>query len=281
MDGGDSGARDLVWLQRISHDHNFGDVTIEDKTTDYACLGLWGPNARATLEKVVDKPASLSVENFPFMAVKTIDINGVKVAAFRISYVGEQGWELHFNYADGLAVWDALASQNVTPIGVETYANSRRLEKSLRLQNADLLTEYNLIEADLARPKVKAADFHGKESYLKIRDREHQPAYLCTLTMVNNVDSSGIARYPVGTSPIVDPQTGNSLIDSEGRRSFITSIAYGPTIGKNIALAYLPHEYCQEGRELSMEYFGEQYAVKVESVGYKPLYDPENLLPKT
>ena len=281
MDGGDSGARDLVWLQRISQDHNFGNVTIEDKTTEYACLGLWGPNARSTLEKVVDNAAELSVENFPFMAVKTIDINGVKVAAFRISYVGEQGWELHFNYNDGLAVWDALAAQDVTPIGVETYANSRRLEKSLRLQNADLLTEYNLLEADLARPKVKAADFHGKEAYLKFRDREHQPAYLCTLTMVNNIDSNGVARYPVGTSPIVDPETGNSLIDSEGRRSFITSIAYGPSVGRNIALAWLPHEYCQEGRELSMEYFGEQYAVKVEGVGYKPLYDPENLLPKT
>ncbi len=37
---------------------------------------------------------------------------------------------------------------------VGTYANSRRMEKSLRLQYADLLTEYNLLEADLQRPKV-------------------------------------------------------------------------------------------------------------------------------
>ena len=281
MDGGDSGARDLVWLKRMSDEKNFNNVSIEDKTTDYACLGLWGPNARAALQKVVTEPDAISDENHPFMSVKTIEINGVKVAAFRISYVGEQGWELHFNYADGLTVWDALAAQNVTPIGIETYANSRRLEKSLRLQNADLLTEYNLLEADLARPKVKAADFHGKAAYLEFREREHQPAYLCTLTMVNNIDSNGVARYPVGTSPIIDPETQKSLIDSEGRRSYITSIVYGPTIGKNIALAYLPHEYCQEGRELQMEYFGEPYKLKLESVGYKPLYDPDNLLPKT
>ena len=281
MDGGDSGARDLVWLKRMSDEKNFNNVSIEDKTTDYACLGLWGPNARAALQKVVTEPDAISDENHPFMSVKTIEINGVKVAAFRISYVGEQGWELHFNYADGLTVWDALAAQNVTPIGIETYANSRRLEKSLRLQNADLLTEYNLLEADLARPKVKAADFHGKAAYLEFREREHQPAYLCTLTMVNNIDSNGVARYPVGTSPIIDPETQKSLIDSEGRRSYITSIVYGPTIGKNIALAYLPHEYCQEARELQMEYFGEPYKLKLESVGYKPLYDPDNLLPKT
>lgn len=281
IDGGDSGARDLVWLQRMQDDHDF-DAIVEDRTVDFACLGLWGPNARAILEKVIEEtPETVSHEQFPFVAVRTITIGGVKVSAFRISYVGEQGWELHFDYDKGLPVWDALAAEGVTPIGIETYANSRRLEKSLRLQNADLLTEYNLLEADLARPKVKAADFHGKAAYLEHRELEHQEAYLCTLTMNNNIDSQGIARYPVDTSPIMDPKTGETLIDSKGRRSYTTSIAYGPSIGKNIALGYLPYEYCQEGRELLIEYFGEQYGVTVESVGYKPLYDPENSKPKS
>jgi len=280
MDGGDAGNRDLVWLRRMAADRGYA-VQVDDRTTDYACLGLWGPNARTTLEKVVADPQALSKENFPFVAVQNIEISGVTVAAFRISYVGEQGWELHFSYDDGLAVWDALAEQGVTPVGVETYANSRRLEKSLRLQNADLLTEYTLFEADLARPKVKAADFHGKPAYVKQRALEQQCALLCTMTMVDNIDSSGTARYPVGTSPIMDPDTGKSLIDSKGRRSYITSIAYGPTIGKNIALGYLPIEYCQEGRELLMEYFGETYTLKIESAGYKPLYDADNVKPKS
>ena len=47
-------------------------------------------------------------------------------------------------------------------------------KKSLRLQNADLQTEYNLFEWDLARPKVKIDYFHGKEAHLKFREREHQ-----------------------------------------------------------------------------------------------------------
>ena len=281
MDGGDSGARDLVWLQRTKQALGLEIVEVVDRTTDFACIGLWGPNARATLSKLVDDPDALSHENFPFVGVRNININGVTVSAFRISYVGEQGWELHFKFDDGLVVWDALAELDVTPIGIETYANSRRLEKSLRLQNADLLTNYNLYEADLARPKVKAAVFHGKSAHLAFKEKEHQDAYLCTMTMVNNIDSAGIARYPVDTSPIMDPETGATLIDSQGRRSYTTSIAYGPTVGKNIALGYLPYEYCQEGRELHIEYFGEQYKVIVESVGYKPLYDPMNLNPKS
>ena len=250
-------------------------------TEKYVTIGIWGPNARVTLQKAVEEPEALTPENFPFAAIRQIRIAGREVTAFRISYVGEQGWELHMAYEDGLAVWDALRATGVMAFGVETYANSRRMEKSLRLQNADLLTEYNLIEADLARPKVKEAEFRGKTAHLEHRAREHQPAMLCTLVMTENTDSSGVKRYPVGICPVLDPETGETLVDSLGRRSYTTSIAFGPTIGKNIALAWLPWEYCKEGRRLKMEYFSEQYPVEVAAIGYKPLYDPENLKPRS
>jgi glycine cleavage system aminomethyltransferase T/glycine/D-amino acid oxidase-like deaminating enzyme len=280
INGADAGPRDFHYMRRIAEDKGF-DVTITDVTSQYVTIGIWGPNARTTLKKVVENPESLDPENFPFAAIKPIKIAGKSVAAFRISYVGEQGWELHMAYDDALAVWDALRATGVMVFGVETYANSRRMEKSLRLQNADLLTEYNLIESDLARPKVKEADFRGKAKHLEYKARAHQPAMLCTLVMTDNIDAKGVARYPVGTLPVMDPETGATLVDELGRRSFTTSIAYGPTVGKNIALAYLPWSYCQEGRKLIVEYFGETYPVEVVGIGYKPIYDPENLKPKT
>ncbi len=280
VDGADAGNRDFVYMKRMAEDLGY-DVEITDVSTDFVTIGLWGPNARATLQKVVDDPEALTHENFPFTAIKQIDIAGKEVTAFRISYVGEQGWELHMRYEDGLAVWDALRAQDVMPFGVETYANSRRLEKSLRLQNADLLTEYNLLEADLARPKVKEADFVGKAAYLEHRARDHQPATLCTLVMTDNRDARGVARYPVGVLPIMCAKTGETLVDSEGRRSFTTSIAYGPTVGKNIALGYLPRGQAVKGKDFQVEYFGETFPVEVAGVGYEPLYDPENLKPRS
>ncbi|WP_297109755.1 FAD-dependent oxidoreductase [uncultured Devosia sp.] len=280
INGADAGPRDYHYMRRVAQDRNL-DVTITDVTEKYITIGIWGPNARENLSKLVDDPSILTPENFPFASIKPITIAGKSVTAFRISYVGEQGWELHMAYEDGLAVWDALRSTGVIAVGVETYANSRRLEKSLRLQNADLLTEYNLLEADLARPKVKEADFCGKASHVAYREREHQPAMLCTLVMTENVDSKGVARYPVGTLPVLDPATGETLVDELGRRSYTTSIVYGPVIGKNIALAYLPWSYCETGREVLLEYFGETYRAEVAGVGYKPLYDPENARPRS
>ncbi|WP_299813973.1 FAD-dependent oxidoreductase [uncultured Roseibium sp.] len=280
VDGADAGPRDYHYVKRIAEDKGF-DVTVTDVSETYTTIGIWGPNARANLKKVVSDPDALDPENFPFAAIRQLEIAGKAVTALRLSYVGEQGWELHMKYEDGLAVWDALRATGVMAVGVETYANSRRMEKSLRLQNADLLTQYNLYEADLARPKVKEADFRGKAKHVEYRAREHQPAMLCTLVMTENTDADGVKRYPVGAMPVIDPQTGKTLVDSLGRISYTTSVAFGPTIGKNIALAYLPHDYCQVGRKLNVEYFCETYPVEVVAVGYKPLYDPENLKPRS
>ena len=273
--GGPTGHRDLVWMQHMQQDRGF-EARIEDRSESLACLGIWGPRARETLAQFLENPDDISNENLPFGMTRTIWLGGMPVWAFRISYVGEQGFELYFPFCYGLQIWDLCFEAGVIPVGIETYANSRRLEKSLRLQNADLETNYNLYEAGLARPKVKAADFFAKDQYLEQRGRERQPAVLSTLTMTDNIDSRGVARYPVGHWPILDPETREVLVDSEGRASYATSVEYGPSLGKNVILAYLPEDRALEGATFLMEYLCEEYPVKLEAAGYRALYDPQN-----
>ena len=50
-----------------------------------------GAECPSTLQAAVEDPDALTVENFAFASIKNIKINGANVAAFRISYVGEQG----------------------------------------------------------------------------------------------------------------------------------------------------------------------------------------------
>ncbi|WP_299314817.1 glycine cleavage T C-terminal barrel domain-containing protein, partial [uncultured Halomonas sp.] len=279
--GGDTGHRDLMWITRRAEAFGLTRWHLEDHTDALATLGLWGPNARRTLQRLADEPTGLDDARFPFATAREIRVQGLPVWAFRISYVGEQGWELHVPFSYGLTLWDRLFEAGAIPVGIETYANSRRLEKSLRLQNVDLLTDYNLYEAGLARPKVKAADFHGKTAYLEQRSRVQQPATLCTLVMEANQDSAGPPRFPVGQSPLLDPESGEVPVDALGRRSYTTSIAYGPSLERNIALAYLPAEYAEAERTLLLEYFGKHYPLRVAAVGHRALLDPENQRPRS
>ena len=274
--GGDTGHRDLTWIRKMAEVRG-AEIEISNQTHQLATLGLWGPKARETLAQFVEDPDEISNENFPFATARQITVAGIDVWAFRISYVGEQGWELYFSFDDGLKIWDAFFNAGVVPIGVETYANSRRLEKSLRLQNADLETDYNLCEADLARPVVKKADFHGKPTYVTQRLKEQQDCTLCTMIMLDNQDSQGVQRFPVGEWPILCSTTKQVLVSDDGRRSVSTSIAYGPSLGINILMGYLPANRAKVGEELLLEYFGDHFPIRVEAVGYQPLLDPENL----
>jgi glycine cleavage system aminomethyltransferase T/glycine/D-amino acid oxidase-like deaminating enzyme len=209
--GGADGNRDWVTLRNYRDDNNL-DAEITIRTHDIATLGLWGPKAEEALGNFVDAD-EISLENFPFVTAKNLTLNlsggkAIDVWAARISYVGESGWEIYLNNNsdEGLALYDSLLEVGVIPVGIETYANSRRLEKSFRLQGADLETEYNACEAAIQRPLVKEADFHGKAAHLKHRE-EDPCAILCTMT-VDDLNVSGVPRYPVGISPIIDPSTG-------------------------------------------------------------------------
>ncbi|TIP69480.1 MAG: aminomethyl transferase family protein, partial [Mesorhizobium sp.] len=52
IDGADAGPRDFHYMRRTAEDKGF-DVAITDVTEKYVTVGIWGPNARATLSKVV------------------------------------------------------------------------------------------------------------------------------------------------------------------------------------------------------------------------------------
>ena len=101
-------------------------------------------------------------------------MNGVPVLASRISYVGELGWELYVAMDDAAAVWQALLdtgdSHGTVPVGIGVYGTTGRIEKGYRAYGYELDAERTIVEAGMQRPKVKAADFVGKEAYLAQRD---------------------------------------------------------------------------------------------------------------
>lgn len=271
--GGGMGGADKQWFsQHLPED---GSVHIDDQTSALCTLGVWGPNARDVLDSVAEE--DVSHEAFPPYTAQEITIGEVDTWALRISYVGERGWELYAPMEQGQRLWDIIweAGQeyDVRPVGMGVYGTTGRMEKGYRLYGHELELEYNPAEAGLTFHGVKDADFIGKEAYAEAIESENT-ATLCTLSVDDHAPDGDERRFMLGGEPIL--ADGNVIVDEEGRRSYVTSAGTGPSVGKHLLMSYLPPEYANEGQQLSVEYFGQQYPVTVEVAGSRPLFDPNN-----
>ncbi|CAB4825173.1 unannotated protein [freshwater metagenome] len=277
--GAFDGGRDHYWFNK--HLPTDGSVTFTDRSQGICTIGVWGPNAAKTLAKIATDdttaPYDLSQGGFPYGAVREVLINGVPCTMYRISYVGENGWEIYTRMEHGLTLWDAVFAAGhefeIIPVGIGVYAVTGRIEKGYRLMGSELESEYNPVEAGLARPKVKSADFIGKAAYLAAR-AEAPAAVMCTLSMDSQQCADGYDRFPTGGNEPILTLAGDRIVDAKGRVSRVTTAGAGVSLGKYLLLAYLPPEHAVVGNKLQVMYMNECYPVTVEVAGSTPLFDP-------
>ncbi len=162
--GGAHGMADRKWFADLAE-----DCAVVDLTSAYTTIGIWGPRSRDILASLTG--ADVSNEGFGFGACRTIEMDSLAVLASRISYVGELGWELYVPIEQGARLWSMLLEagqpHGARPVGIGVYGTTGRIEKGYRAFGAELDAERTIIEAGMARPKVKAADFVGRESYFE------------------------------------------------------------------------------------------------------------------
>ncbi|MHA6616025.1 GcvT family protein [Pseudonocardia sp. DLS-67] len=250
---GANGNLDLDHLQRQAGT----DVEVRDITGATCCIGVWGPLAR-------DLVQPLSREDFSHEALKYFRamparIGGVPVTAMRLSYVGELGWEIYTSAEYGLRLWDVLweAGQELGVIAAGRAAfNSLRLEKGYRSWGHDMTTEHNPYEAGLGfAVRQQKGEFVGRDALAGV-DADTVRRRLTCLTVDDR------RSVVLGNEPV--------LLD--GRPAgYVTSAAFGHTIGAPIAYAWLPAS-ATPGTGVEIEYFGRRVPA---TVAAEPLVDPE------
>lgn len=254
LTGAGGGPQDVAWLRQ--HAPADGSVTIEDVTSRYAAVGLWGPLAREVLAWVT--PDEVSNEAFPYFTARPLTIDTIPAYALRLSYAGELGWEIYTPMEMGLRLWDVLweAGQPSGLVAVGTGAfNSLRLEKGYRAWGSDIHTEYNPFEAGLGwAVRLKKGDFLGREALLKVREQGIR-RQLCCLTLTEP------GAVLLGKEPIL---VGEQVL------GYVTSSDFGYSVGQHIVYGYLPVEYAVPGTPVEIQYFGERVAAAVRE---EPLFD--------
>ncbi len=244
------GQHDLAWIR--AHAPENGSVAVEDVTSKYACLGLWGPLARDILA-----PLTTDDLSFPYMRAREIAVGPVPCLALRVTYVGELGWELYCGTEFGLRLWDVLWESgrgHGLVAGGYKAIDSLRLEKGYRVWGSDITPDETPYEAGLGfAAKLDKGDFLGRDALL---ERSELTRRLVCLVLD---DARSVA---LGSEPV--------RVDGEvaGR---VTSGGYGYTVERSIAYAYVPAAEAIPGRPVEVEIFGEWVGGEVAE---EPLFDP-------
>jgi dimethylglycine oxidase len=233
-------------------------VQVRDTTGETCCIGLWGPNARTLVERL--STDDFSNEGLKYFRGTRARIAGVPVTALRLSYVGELGWEVYTTADNGQRLWDALfsAGQDLGVIAAGRAAfNSLRLEKGYRSWGSDMTTEHDPYEAGLGfAVRSATGTFTGSEA-IAGRSEDTASRRLACLTVDDGT------TVVLGHEPVV--------VDGEPV-GYVTSAAFGHTVGKPIAYAWLPASAAAVGSKVEIEYFGEPVTA---TVAAEPLVDPE------
>ncbi|MGW3012107.1 GcvT family protein [Streptomyces sp. NPDC001219] len=264
--GANSGS-DLDWLLRHAPDGGgpsrsseaeSGGVQVRDITSGTCCIGVWGPRARDLVQPLTRD--DFSHQAFGYFRARQTHLGHVPVTAMRLSYVGELGWELYTTADLGLRLWDTLweagREHGVIAAGRSAF-NSLRLEKGYRAWGHDMTTEHDPYEAGVGfAVRPAKGDFLGRAA-LAGRSEETASRRLTCLTLDDP------AAVVLGKEPVwVDGTPAG----------YVTSAAYGYTLGRCIAYAWLPATAAVPGTAVHIEYFGEKIPA---TVAQEPLFDPQ------
>ncbi|SHL80576.1 dimethylglycine dehydrogenase [Roseovarius marisflavi] len=235
------------------------NVTITALSDSWGALSLNGPMSREVLTACTD--ARLDNASFRWLSAQEIAVAGHKVWAFRMSYAGELGWELHMPFAAMqdvyAALWQAGEAHGIADYG--SFAmNVMRMEKGFK-GAGELTNEVTLAEADVLRFARTVKDYLGRDKTL-------------------NTDLPWVCAYlEVEPDGEIDGHGGEAVTLDGAVVGSTASVVYGHTVGKILAFAYIKPHAAKPGTALEVTIHGKPRAARV--LG-EAAYDPQSLLPR-
>jgi aminomethyltransferase len=226
-------------------EHLTGDVKLT-VLEDRALLAIQGPEAAEVM--VAHEPV---LAEFGFMDTARLMLFGVDCYVSRSGYTGEDGYEISVPAADAERIWNLLLSDaRVKPIGLGAR-DSLRLEAGLPLHGHDVDASTSPVEAALtfalSKSRKEAADFNGAERILK-----------------ELADGPGRVRVGLSVKEGAPAREGAEIADLDGNViGKVTSGGPSPTLGRNIAMGYVPPAQAALGTELKVIVRGKPAAAEV------------------
>ena len=215
------------------------DLRFISVTESWAQFAVAGPKARVLLNSLLDQPLG----TFPFMSCMAVSVEGITARLFRISFSGEEGFEIAVPTAYGESLFRDLLARAETlgggPYGMEAL-NVLRIEKGL-ITHAEIHGRVTAFDIGAAR-MVGTKDCIGKAG-------SQRPGL------------SGPEREQlVGLRPVTDQPIGagahlfnpGDVVHRVNDQGYVTSVCYSPTLPGWLGLAFLKDGRARHGQRIRL-----------------------------
>jgi len=220
------------------------DVALDDRSFGTALVAIQGPRAVDILGSKTDA----DVRSLPSFGVTQGRVAGTRATLARTGYTGEDGFEVFVANADAAKVWDALLDAGreagIKPIGLGAR-DTLRLEARFSLYGNDIDETTDPIEAGLGWTCKLDKEFTGRD-VIAAKKAAGPRRKLAGLVI-----QGGVARH------------GHEVAHDGEVVGQVTSGTYGPTVEKNIALAYVPTPLSKIGTALAVRIRGKDVPATV------------------
>jgi len=239
--------KDVRWVRENTKSF---DCVVEDLSDAYTQLAIQGPRAMELMTKLTDARLD-GLKNYWFTHGTVCGLKNTLIA--RTGYTGEDGFEIYVpsDVATSEKVWNQVMEAGrefaAVPCGLGCR-NTLRLESKMALYGHEISDKINVWEAGLDRYcKMEKGDFVGRAAL----ERAKAAGLRRTLVGIEMIDR-GIARDEYCCCD----EAGNAI-------GVVTSGSPSPTLGKNIALVYVPPAYSAVGTVLYVEIRGQKCKAQV------------------
>jgi aminomethyltransferase len=239
--------KDIQWVRENTKGF---DCVVGDLSDAYTQLAIQGPRAIELMKKLTDAHLD-GIKNYWFTHGTVCGLKNTLIA--RTGYTGEDGFEIYVpsDVATSEKVWNQVMEAGrdfaVVPCGLGCR-NTLRLESKMALYGHEISDKINVWEAGLDRYcKMEKGDFVGRTALEQAR----AAGLRRTLVGIEMIDR-GIARDEYCCCD----ETGAVI-------GVVTSGSPSPTLGKNIALVYVPPAYSAVGTALHVEIRGQKCKAQV------------------
>ena len=235
--------KDWAWFQQ----HNTENAEMHNISDNTALLAIQGPKATEALQSLTEVDLS-SIPYYRFKRGAFAGVDNVIISA--TGYTGAGGFELYFNKAHAVDVWNKILEAGkpfgLQPIGLGAR-DTLRLEKGFCLYGNDIDDTTSPLEAGLSWVTKFNKDFIAKDILLKQK-------------------ADGLQRKLVGFI-MVDrgiPRHGYLIKDEQGNEiGIVTSGTQSPTLGYGVGLGYVDAAYTNTDSEIYIDIRGKLLKAKV------------------